>query len=237
MSSCQDRVQKTRAVSDARDGTPASGTPDPPGASRVDMRDPIRILLISGSTRGASTNSALLRTAQAVAPAGVITTLFEGLTALPHFNPDDDHEPLHPAVTALREEIARAHAVLFSTPEYAGALPGSFKNLLDWTVGGGEIYRKPVAWINASSLPTGAKDAHASLNKVLGYLAVDLVAAACVRIPVARGSIGEDGLIADAKIRAGLKSVVTRLAQHARSRTRPEAATPESGVGPQDRPD
>src|SRR5262245_52029795 len=214
MSSCQDRVQKTRAVSDARDGTPASGTPDPPGASRVDMRDPIRILLISGSTRGASTNSALLRTAQAVAPAGVITTLFEGLTALPHFNPDDDHEPLHPAVTALREEIARAHAVLFSTPEYAGALPGSFKNLLDWTVGGGEIYRKPVAWINASSLPTGAKDAHASLKKVLGYLSVDLVDAACVHIPVARSDAGAQGFIDGAAVRADLAAVLTTLARH-----------------------
>ena len=32
---------------------------------------------------------------------------------------------------------------MFCTPEYAGGLPGSFKNLLDWTVGGGEIYRKP----------------------------------------------------------------------------------------------
>jgi NAD(P)H-dependent FMN reductase len=41
--------------------------------------------------------------------------------------------------------------VLFCTPEYAGALPGSFENLLDWTVGGGEMYRKPVAWINAST--------------------------------------------------------------------------------------
>jgi NAD(P)H-dependent FMN reductase len=141
------------------------------------MLHAIRILLISGSTRAASTNTALRRTAVAVAPAGVTTKLFEGLTDLPHFNPDDDKEPLHPAVTVLRAEITRSDAVLFCTREYAGALPGSFKNLLDWTVGGGEIYGKPVAWINASSLPTGAADAHASLNKVLGYLSVDLVAA------------------------------------------------------------
>ncbi|WP_306796085.1 NAD(P)H-dependent oxidoreductase [Nocardia sp. XZ_19_369] len=26
-------------------------------------------------------------------------------------------------------------SVLFCTPEYAGTLPGSLKNLLDWTVG------------------------------------------------------------------------------------------------------
>ncbi|HEY1627129.1 MAG TPA: NAD(P)H-dependent oxidoreductase [Streptosporangiaceae bacterium] len=28
---------------------------------------------------------------------------------------------------------------MFCTPEYAGTLPGSLKNSLDWTVGGGEM--------------------------------------------------------------------------------------------------
>ncbi|MGD0240963.1 MAG: NAD(P)H-dependent oxidoreductase [Streptosporangiaceae bacterium] len=36
--------------------------------------------------------------------------------------------------------------------EYAGTLPGSLKNLLDWTVGGGEIYGKPAGWINVAAL-------------------------------------------------------------------------------------
>jgi NAD(P)H-dependent FMN reductase len=73
-------------------------------------------------------------------------------------------------VAELRHEIGAADAVLICTPEYAGALPGSFKNLLDWTVGGGEADRKPVGWINASGVaaPTGGGDAHASLRKVLG---------------------------------------------------------------------
>ena len=52
----------------------------------------------------------------------------------------------------LRQEIAAADAVLFCTPEYAGTLPGSFKNLLDWTVGGGEIYGKPAVWINPAAV-------------------------------------------------------------------------------------
>ncbi len=180
----------------------------------------VRILLISGSTRNGSTNTAVLRTAQAVAADGVETVWFDRMTALPHFNPDDDKEPLHPVVAELRREIAGAQAVLFSTPEYAGALPGSFKNLLDWTVGGGEIYRKPVAWINASSSPTGAADAHASLAKVLGYLSVDVVNSACESIPVARGQVGEDGLIVDADIRARIADVLSRLARYIVEQTR-----------------
>jgi chromate reductase len=169
----------------------------------------VRILLISGSARSGSTNTALLRTAQIVAPAGVTAVLFTGMTALPHFNPDDD--PLPSAVAALRSELGAAQAVLLCTPEYAGALPGSFKNLLDWTVGGIEMYLKPTAWINVSSSPTGARDAHASLARVLGYLNVDLVTAACASIPVARTDVGEDGVIADRAIREQIAAVLTAL--------------------------
>ena len=122
---------------------------------------PVRILLVSGSLRAGSTNTALLTTAVAVAPEGVVTTFYDGLDSLPHFNPDDDveGEPLPAAAADLRVQLDAADAVLFSTPEYAGALPGSFKNFLDWTVGGG-TYEKPVAWVNASSSPTGAASAH-----------------------------------------------------------------------------
>ena len=64
-----------------------------------------RVLLISGSLRHGSTNTALLDTARACAPAGVETVFYEHLAALPHFNPDDDVEPLHPAVAALRAAV------------------------------------------------------------------------------------------------------------------------------------
>ena len=119
------------------------------------------MLLVCGSLRSKSTNAAALRTAQRVAPVGVAATVYEGLATLPHFNPDDDVEPLPPAVAELRAAIRDADALCFSTPEYAGALPGSFKNLLDWTIGDdqvGSIYEKPVAWINTS--PRGAAEAH-----------------------------------------------------------------------------
>jgi chromate reductase, NAD(P)H dehydrogenase (quinone) len=172
--------------------------------------------VISGSLRGASTNSALLRTACAVAPEGIETTLYAGMAALPHFNPDDDAEGIavHPAVGELRAAIHDADALLVSTPEYAGALPGSFKNLLEWTVGDASTYRKPIAWVNASGSPTGAADAHDSLRKVLGYVHAEIVEDACARIPVPRAALGADGLIEDAEIRSGLGGVLEALAEH-----------------------
>ena len=138
---------------------------------RRDYREPMRLLLISGSLRDGSTNTATLRSLQEVAPPGVDASVYDGTAALPHFNPDDDREgePVHPAVADLRAAIADADAVVVCTPEYAGALPGALKNLLEWTVGDGGLYGKPVAWLNVAgpAAPTGGADAHASLAKVL----------------------------------------------------------------------
>lgn len=174
-----------------------------------------RILLISGSIRSGSTHSAVLRTAGLIAAAAVETELYERVDRLPHFNPDDDPPggPVHPEVAELRAQLARADGVLFCTPEYAGALPGSFKNLLDWTVGGGETYGMAVAWINAAgpAAPTGAAGAHDSLRAVLGYTGSQIVESACVRIPVTRADVGTGGTIADAAIRAQIAASLELL--------------------------
>ncbi len=177
---------------------------------------PCHVLLVSGSLREGSTNSAALRTAATLSLPGISTELFGGMAALPHFNPDDDVDPLPAPVADLRARLDGCDAVLFSTPEYAGALPGSFKNLLDWTVGGG-TYGKPVAWINTST-GTGAVDAHDSLRKVLERTGTDIVEAACARIPVTRQQVGEDGLIDDAAVRERLVAVLQALAEHVRGR-------------------
>jgi len=167
----------------------------------------LRILLVTGSTRGGSTNTAALRAALDACDERETAVLYERLAELPAFNPDDDQEPLPPVVAALRRQIAAADGVLFCTPEYAGALPGSFKNLLDWTVGGGEMYGKPAAWINVAAEGRG-ENAHASLATVLGYVGANVVQAACGRVFVPRESVGADGVIFEPAVRAAIADVV-----------------------------
>src|SRR5690606_22268406 len=106
-----------------------------------------------------------------------------------------------------------ADALLFCIPEYAGDLPGSFKNLLDWTVGGTEIVDKPVGWVNVSSSPTGAAGAHQALRTVLGYTGGRIVEAACVHVPVPRSVVDPDtGLLTDASTRDAVGTVARTLA-------------------------
>lgn len=186
------------------------------------MNRSIHVLLISGSLRDGSTNTAVLRAAAELAGDGVTTTMYGAMADLPHFNPDDDREgeAVHAAVAELRAQIAAADALLVCTPEYAGALPGSFKNLLEWTVGDGGTYRKPVAWINASgpAAPTGGADAHDSLRKVLGYVHADIVEEACTRIPLTRDAVGSDGAITDPAARERIAETVAALTRHVADR-------------------
>ena len=177
-----------------------------------------RILLVCGSTRTSSTNSAALRTLQALAPADFETSLYEGLADLPAFNPDHDVATAGPAVAAVRAALGAADAVVVCTPEYAGTLPGSLKNLLDWTVGSGELYGKPVAWINVAVAGRGG-GADATLGTVLGYVAADVITPGGVRVPVQRAQVGPDGMVADPAVRAGLAAVAQTIVDHLAGRS------------------
>jgi chromate reductase len=176
-----------------------------------------RVLLISGSLRRGSTNTAVLRSAVRDAPESVQGSVYAGMAGLPAFNPDADGDPLPPPVAELRSQVREADAVVFSTPEYAGDLPGSFKNLLDWTVGDdqpGSIYTKPVAWVNVST--RGATHAHDALRRVLGYVGAHIVDAACLELPVTSDMVGADGLVTDRAVRQQLTHVLETLAEAGR---------------------
>src|SRR5690349_16190014 len=67
---------------------------------------PAQILLVSGSTRAGSTNTAALRTLRVLAAPPVAAVLYDEMADLPAFNPDDDHDPLPPAVARMRRRCA-----------------------------------------------------------------------------------------------------------------------------------
>jgi chromate reductase len=178
------------------------------------MTSALTLVLIAGSLRGGSVNAAAIDAAAESAPAGVRAMIYEEMGALPHFNPDDDRDPLPATVKKLRETLAEADGVMFSTPEYAGSLPGSFKNLLDWTIGAGSLYRRPIGWINPSA-HGGARDAYAALSIVLDRAGAVIVEEACVDVPVPRDAIDADGRIASSEIRAAIAEVTRALASAA----------------------
>jgi hypothetical protein len=171
-----------------------------------------RILLISGSTREDSLHNAALRTAARFAPPGITASPYDGLRDLTAFVPAEPVPPM--AVTHLRLRVGAADALLFCTPEYAGSLPGSLKNLLDWLIDAGYLEGKPAAWlsVDASGRDDGAR---ATLETTLEHGNARLLRSACIRVPLDRSFIGPDGTIGDARFHQALLDTVRGLARSA----------------------
>jgi chromate reductase, NAD(P)H dehydrogenase (quinone) len=168
----------------------------------------MHILAISGSLRTGASNTTVLQAAALLAPPGVTITLYDGLGALPHFNPDldsPDGDQLPEIVADLRKQIGHADGVLISCPEYAHGIPGSFKNLLDWLVGSTEFPDKPVALLNTSPMSVHAP---AQLAEVLTTMNARLIREASITVqPRSRGSSPHD-IAADPELSATLRNAI-----------------------------
>ncbi|RYX81793.1 NADPH-dependent oxidoreductase [bacterium] len=151
------------------------------------------LLAISGSLRAASSNSVLLRAAQALAPHGVEVRLYDGMGQLPHFSPDVEGGE---AVAQLKRAVIEANGVLFCTPEYVHGLPGSFKNLLDWLVSDGELWNKPVAVLSARK----SEFAEPQLREILRTLMAPICEQASIVVPFPTNKISEEEVLKNAEL-------------------------------------
>ena len=170
----------------------------------------MRILTICGSLQARSSNSRLLDASRDGAPEGVEVAASTSVGEMPHFNPDIDGGP---AVAALRREIGAADAILIANPDYAHALPGSLKNALDWIVGSGELYEKPVAVISAAPHADRGRNAREMLERTLRAQGSVVVSSSTIQVLAAES----DGL--SAATRATVHAVIGQLIDHHAART------------------
>jgi chromate reductase, NAD(P)H dehydrogenase (quinone) len=173
----------------------------------------MKVLAISGSLRGGSHNTKLLRAAAEFLPDDVEFELWDGLKAVPPYDEDDDKDPAPAAVTRLRAAIAGADAVLIATPEYNSSLPGQLKNALDWAsrpVATSVLRNKPVAVIGASIGAFGAVWAQGELRKVLAAIGARVVEAE-VAVGHAHERFDDEGRLSDEELRGQLVEAVDIL--------------------------
>jgi chromate reductase, NAD(P)H dehydrogenase (quinone) len=186
-------------------------------SQNLPMDQPLRLLAISGSLRSASSNTTMLHALQAIAPAGIIVSLYDGLGDLPYFNPDLDGETdtPPPSVGQLRTQIGQADGLLISSPEYAHGVPGVLKNALDWLVSSLEFPSKPVALINISPRSTFV---HASLRETLTTMSASLIADPAFTIALPGKGLNVAGMLADPQIsqclHAALDAFVRAIRMH-----------------------
>lgn len=170
----------------------------------------MRLLTVSGSLRAESSNRALLEAVQRVASREVSVIAFEGLAEIPAFNPDVERTtaPRAPSVAAWCAALDAADAVLISSPEYAHGVPGVLKNALDWVVGSGELFDKPVGVLNASS---ASQYAYPQLLETLGVMSARLVPDACRVIDIPRRGANAEQLAGDDMVATALREAVAAM--------------------------
>ena len=172
----------------------------------------MHILAISGSLRARASNTSILEAARLLAPAGMRITIYSGIGRLPHFNPDldaEDGSALPAEVSAFRDLVGGADALLLSTPEYAHGLPGSFKNALDWLVGSITFPGKAIAVINVSPRSVHAQ---AQLRETLATMSARLLDAPSRTIALPHRDMDADSISRDPELSRQLRSVLEEVA-------------------------
>jgi chromate reductase len=179
----------------------------------------MKVLGLSGSLRRDSYNARLLRAAASELPPGWELDVWDGLREIPPYDEDVDVDPAPFAVRALREAITEADAILISTPEYNGSIPGALKNAIDWasrpratTV----LKDKPVLVIGATTGLFGAVWAQAETRKVLKTASANPLED---ELPVgqAHEAFAEDGSLRDPDLHAALRDAVSALVRETTS--------------------
>ena len=173
-----------------------------------------RIVGIAGSLRRGSHNTALLRAARALAPAGTEVEI-ASVAGIPLYDGDLESERGIPEpVAALKDRIAAAEGLLLVTPEYNHSMPGVLKNAVDWLsrppkdiprVFGG----KPVAIMGATPGPGGTRLAQAAWLPVLRALGTRAWSGRLLYVAGAGQAFDAEGHLVDETVRKLLGEFMT----------------------------
>lgn len=183
----------------------------------------LRLVGVSGSLRTGSYNTALLRASHALLPAGV--ELIEGsIQGIPLYDGDlEQAEGLPDAVIELKEVIAGCDGLILFTPEYNNAMPGVFKNAIDWlSRPASDIPRvfgaRPVAILGASPGGFGTIMSQAAWLPVLRTLGAAPWFGGRLQVSRAGSAFDDEGRLTDEVVRERLAAFIAGFAAHCRSR-------------------
>ncbi len=181
------------------------------------------IIGLVGSLRQGSYNRRLLTAGVPLLPPAFRLEI-TGLDGIPLYDGDvEARDGLPAAVTALKERIVSAAALLIASPEYNNGIPGPLKNAIDWLsrpvpdiprVFGGRV----VGVIGASPGRFGTLSAQQAWLPVFRTLGVVPYFGRSLTVGAANTVFGDDGSIADAGTRERLKSYLDGFAEFVRGR-------------------
>jgi NAD(P)H-dependent FMN reductase len=181
-----------------------------------------KLVGISGSLRQGSYNTALLRAAAGLMPEGA-SLAPHTIAGIPLYDGDvEAKDGIPAAVTALKDAVAAADGLLLVTPEYNNAIPGAFKNAIDWLsrppADIPRVFRgKPVALIGASPGGFGTILSQAAWLPVLRTLCVTFWSEGRLLVSRAGTVFDQKGALTDPKIKEQLQAFLRGFVAFARA--------------------
>jgi chromate reductase, NAD(P)H dehydrogenase (quinone) len=172
------------------------------------------VVAFAGSLRLPSFNRKLLAlaTRELTALGAQVDVVDLKTLALPVYDGDVEAEAPPPAAAELKQRIARADAMLISTPEYNQSIPGGLKNAIDWASRQPNVpfKNKVAAIMGATQGNFGTVHSQAHLRHVLMQLGV-WVMPSSVKLSRAQEAFTGEGELIDAKKQAEIASLMKQL--------------------------
>lgn len=172
------------------------------------------IAVLVGSLRKDSTN---LRLAKGLLQLAVKE--FDGnilwIDDLPLFN-EDLEKDFPAAVTRIKNEIEKADAILFATPEYNRSITGVMKNAIDWAsrpYGKNSFAGKPAAIMGISPGTIGTACAQQHLRAILGHIDMVILGQPEIMFQSKEGLMDENGTIKDESAKKLLTEFARKFAK------------------------
>ncbi|GAA3513214.1 hypothetical protein GCM10022393_28770 [Aquimarina addita] len=154
------------------------------------------IVAINGSASKNSSNLKLITWVAKTMGNTYQFIVFENLSELPHFNPALTDTDTPKQITAFRNEISNADAILISTPEYIFSIPSGLKNAIEWCVSTTVFSTKPIGLITASA---NGEKGHEELILIMKTLETNFTNETTLLIQGSKGKINKNGHITDKK--------------------------------------
>ena len=174
-----------------------------------------KIAIIVGSLRKGSINRKIARSICALRGDNLDCSMVE-IGDLDLYNQDIDTDNPPASWKRFREQVGAADGILFCTPEYNRGVPGVLKNAIDIgsrPYGKSVFDQKPAAIVSASPGSIGGFGANHQLRQACVFLNMPVMQHPEAYLGhVGDDAFGNDGLLADGKLKDFVKQVAEAFA-------------------------
>lgn len=163
------------------------------------------ILAIIGSASTNSSNLCLVKRIAELTDDKFNVTIFDGLSGLPHFNPELSIGETPQPVQDFRELVLKSDGIIICTPEYIFSIPAGLKNAIEWCVATTVFSKKPLGIITASA--SGQKG-HEELQLIMKTIEADFTQETTLLVQGVKGKIDKEGNISDDKTKNDVQNFI-----------------------------